>query len=513
MIRESYRQDRVFFVLFALLAALYVAPVLLVRYPPLTDYIAHARIVELWRHADSGAQTLLATEHVAQSWLQPYTGYHIILRGVSALLPLELANKLFLIFYVLALPLSFVYLLSVLGRDRRLALFCFPLIYNSPLIFGLLPQVYALPILVFAIARLIRLLEQPTLRRELMLAALTVLLFFMHLSAFFAFGLAAIVIFFSHIIAASRALQLGLVATTRLAVRRGLFTLPALSVALLWRLTSDVPSYEPVFVDLGVTFSRLFWGIIEIWPDQLDELLLITLFASALLLLMADVGAKDASDGTHTADWAVPAAGFVVLASAFCLPAATAKPVVVWGPNLRVVLPAVLLLLPLLRNSLRGKRALLLVPLLVMVLFHGVQINIRFVRFDRMARHIEPLLAAMKPNRRLLPLSLGAQDYQHNGGALLRLPELYQLRKGGFIPYLRVGGPAIPVRLKRKAPLPQYDLALNFDYKRHGDYDYFLVIWPSRLRSVGALPTAGKNVRLVKKSGRFALFESRCFTK
>jgi hypothetical protein len=115
---------------------------------------------------------------------------------------------------------------------------------------------------------------------------------------------------------------------------------------------------------------------------------------------------------------AVPAAGFVALASASCLPAATAKPVVVWGPNLRMVLPAVLLLLPLLRNSLRGKQALLLVPLLAMVLFHGVQINIRFVRFDRIARHIEPLLAATKTNRRLLPLSLGAQDYQHNGGAL-----------------------------------------------------------------------------------------------
>ena len=78
-----------------------------------------------------------------------------------------------------------------LGADERLALFGVPLFWSQSLLIGFFNYVAALPLLLWALAVAVREAEAPRPARTALLAAASVALFYMHLSAFLLFAPAA----------------------------------------------------------------------------------------------------------------------------------------------------------------------------------------------------------------------------------------------------------------------------------------------------------------------------------
>jgi hypothetical protein len=474
---------------------LFALPVALCTYPPMQDWAAHLRIVELWRSAGDASAGMLGADHATRSWLQPYVGHHLILRGLGALFPLPLAQRLMLVLYALALPLSFLYLLRVAGRDRRYALLSFAFVYNAPLIYGLFPQALSLPLVLAGLALLKRTLDAPTLRREIVLSVVTLAIFLFHFSAFFTFGLAAATIFFAHVWRPQEIL------------RRALFTLPALALALVWVLsTIESEGFVPIWWPLDTNIANFRLGLIEVLHGWVDELALLLVLLTAFLCAL--LPAKKDDPPRRPRDWSFGVAGLVLLVAVFCLPAETKKPAEIWSPNLRLALPAVLLLLTVPRATLGRLRALVFVPLMLGLVLLGATLTSTFSAFDRQARHVETVLAKVPRDRTLLPIIYDAKDGVHQGLPLLHLPELYQLGGGGFVGRELVGGPAAPVKITRPYGAPAWYLPLTFNYQLHGAYDYFLVLWPELPHPPRTFVGAGSNVRLVAHAGRFCLYEN-----
>lgn len=83
-----------------------------------------------------------------------------------------------------ALPFALRSLVRAYRTDERLALLACPLFWCRPVVIGFLPYVAALPVLLFALSLVVRQLREPTRRRACALAALSVLVFYLHISAY-----------------------------------------------------------------------------------------------------------------------------------------------------------------------------------------------------------------------------------------------------------------------------------------------------------------------------------------
>lgn len=490
-VRAFAAEDRLFFAAFLLLSVLFALPLILVSYAPMQDFVAHVRIAEVWRQAGHGA-SLMATEHGTRSWLQPYVGYHLLLRGLGLVLPLLSAQKVLLLLYTLSVPLSFLYLLLSLGRDRRYALLSFGFIYNAPLIYGLFPQALSLPLILVGLGVLRTQMQAPSLRREMLIGALTVALFFFHFAAFFTFGLAAIAVFLCNLV------------RVRDVLRRGLFALPALGLATYWALsTIESHGFIPVYWSITTNLANFRLGLTDILVGGMDEVALLAALFTVVGCLMLPVHRESAKR-----DWAIGVAGMVLCVAVFVLPAGAKAPAYIWAPNLRLALPGVLLLVTIARADLARWRAVILAPALVAFIALAITLTLSFLRFDTEARKIDALIAKIPADKKILPLLYEVGDGVHRGKPYMHLPELYQLRQGGFVAYGFVGGPAAPVFIKHPPAAPIWFMPLTFNYQLHGRYHYFLAIWPEGPQPPKTFVGAGNNVRLVDFSGRFCLYEN-----
>jgi hypothetical protein len=68
----------------------------------------------------------------------------------------------------------------------------------------------------------------------------------------------------------------------------------------------------------------------------------------------------------------------------------------------------------------------------------------------------------------------------------------------------------MPVQFRRPpTPAPFYQNPREFNYAVHGrHYDYFLTVFPAEENIGNSFPGAGANVQLIKKNGRFAVYQN-----
>ena len=86
-------------------------------------------------------------------------------------------------------------------------------------------------------------------------------------------------------------------------------------------------------------------------------------------------------------------------------------------------------------------------------------------------------------------------------------PFLYQVRRGGYMPN-GMFEPMMPVRYSRTVtPAPHPLDPEGFDFREHGRYyDYFIVVF-RHADTYTTFGGAGDRVRLLKSSGRFAVYQ------
>ena len=147
----------------ALLAG--IAPLWLARDLPMVDLPQHLYVLEILRHLHDPGSTF-ATTFASQFRFVPYLGYYAVVGALNVLLPLEVANRIWLTLAVLACPLAVALLLDTLRRPIWPALLAAPLAYNDSFAWGFVNTLMATPLAVATLALFVRALARPAERRR-----------------------------------------------------------------------------------------------------------------------------------------------------------------------------------------------------------------------------------------------------------------------------------------------------------------------------------------------------------
>ncbi len=168
-----------------------VAPLWAGQALPLVDLPQHLHLISVLHRLDD-ASTLYPEVFARRPVLTPYLGYYYAVSLLNWLLPLELANRVFLTAYVAGLPLSLAFLLKSLKRPAWPALAALPFAYGDSFAWGFLNYVAALPLAFLTCGFFVRAIEDAPRRRAwalaLAAALLAVLLF--HVQVFAWLGVA-----------------------------------------------------------------------------------------------------------------------------------------------------------------------------------------------------------------------------------------------------------------------------------------------------------------------------------
>jgi len=169
-------------VLFAALLGLSLVPVWIVRYPPLQDYpdwLLQAQILRRLHDPAFG----FADYYAVLAAPVPNSGSVALIYLFSFLAPIEVAGKLALSVYLLALPLSALYFLRAAQRGRPSAIeFLCPLLaYNYFFYMGYLSYLLGLVLLFLLLGYVWRRWPDPSRANVLVLALGALVLFLVHL--------------------------------------------------------------------------------------------------------------------------------------------------------------------------------------------------------------------------------------------------------------------------------------------------------------------------------------------
>ncbi len=445
----------------ALVAAAFVVPLFLVKYLPLVDLPQHAAQLSIWQHLD---QPGFAGQYEL-NWRTPYLLVYLLARPLLAFASPLLALKIVLVLGVLALPAALLYLLRALDEpiDGWWALLGFPLALSYSFHWGFLNFFLAQGLGVALLAAYLGQLRRPTIGRGLVVAALSILLFYTHALAYaVCIGLA------------------GLLGVVRGGGGRQL-------VARLWPLVVAGPIAASWYLgasQLSPEHRPTVWGIS--WP-RLE-------WATAFLL-------------GHPGDLAAAATGAVLLALPLLalrprrsrrawLPFVVVTLALLFGPHMIfgtaylygrlavfVVPTAFLALSP----SLRGLRPALVRGLVVAVCLTWAALSAtRWLAFDEEARDFDAVVAEIAPGRAVRGIVLARRS------ELVPLAPVYDnfpiyvlAEKGGIAGFSFAGNFLSFARYKAGGKNRVTDLQQmhpeQFDLASEPPYDYYLVRAPAEV--------------------------------
>lgn len=169
-----------------------VAPLWASRALPLVDLPQHLHLISVLHRLDD-ASTIYPEIFARRPELTPYLGYYYLVSLLNWLMPLELANRLFLSAYVAGLPLSLAFLLSSLKRPTWPALLALPFAFGDSFAWGFINYCAAIPLGLTTCGLFVRAIEDTPRRKVwagwLAVLLVLVLLFHVQIFAYLAFAL------------------------------------------------------------------------------------------------------------------------------------------------------------------------------------------------------------------------------------------------------------------------------------------------------------------------------------
>lgn len=142
-----------------------VAPLWASQALPLVDLPQHLHLISVLHRLDDPT-TLYPELFARRPELTPYLGYYYLVSGLSSLLPLELANRVFLSAYVAGLPLSLAFLLQSLKRPTWPALLALPFAYGDSFAWGFINYCTSLPLALLTCGFFVRAIDDEARRRQ-----------------------------------------------------------------------------------------------------------------------------------------------------------------------------------------------------------------------------------------------------------------------------------------------------------------------------------------------------------
>jgi hypothetical protein len=122
-----------------------VAPLWAARAIPLVDLPQHLHLISVLHRLDD-ASTLYPEYFARRPELTPYLGYYYVVSLLNWLMPLELANRVFLTAVIAGLPLSLAFLLRSLSRPGWPALLAMPFAWGDSFAWGFVNYCASLPL-------------------------------------------------------------------------------------------------------------------------------------------------------------------------------------------------------------------------------------------------------------------------------------------------------------------------------------------------------------------------------
>lgn len=511
----------------AVFAALWVTtlvPIWRPRFLPLLDLPNHLSAIAIWhRYADPswGYQRFYNLNLLPL----PYWGYFFPVHMLAYLMPIEVANKVYLSAYALALPAGGALLARQMGRSPWLCVFVFPLVFNMNFAFGFITFCAGMTLLLFALVVLDRFLQSPTRGRGLALFALTTFLYTTHVLPWLFFGVAALILLFCH------GQGHGLRPLRMLAAAAAMLPSVALGVFAFRAAQTAGTHVKPGELDYRASSEALTHGIeqafhrvLATWPADLPYqimLLLALCWVFAMSSGRSDVPPEAARERESMGGGAT-SGGFryrleLVLALACCaavfLPMHLFKPVDLWMIGGRFVSVVVLFAVLLPRGPFvgegSGRRGLLLVPVVLLHVVYAYRLTTQWREFDRRAASVRRLAKRIPRGSSTLTLTLGeltdpSVDYQTV--PYVQFHAYPQFFAGGFEPWVLNTGFPMVRKPGAGLPSPRWKQPQQFRYELHGRYyDYVLIRGEARDHQMFG-PDDGPSAPLVAQDGEWRLY-------
>lgn len=511
-----------FLLAYAVLAPLYLAPLVVTRLLPSFDLPHHLAIADALLKS-AAPDSPYARDFVVGLRPAPFILHFLVLTTLGRVMTLALAARLLVGALVLALPLATARLLTACGRPRFVAVLAFPLVCAMPLHFGFVAFVTALPFLIWTIALAAddRAWHTSPQRTALLLGATSSLLWFSHLEAW-AVGVAA----------ACGAIAVGRRASaTRIAGLAALAPSVALSAWYLIanrveRHASGAPSFiealvrariedlreHSVLTDLVGRLSVLPVHLLRGFVDGTDLVTSRLLWALVLAGLLITAFTPRRLRRAYVSRAALASAAVVLLAY-LGLPHHALPDAYSVYPRFAVVL--LIALLPLLPDV-RPWRPLILnglaLGLMAILAAHALNLRYEYSAFAAEVRDFESLVASAPPNLAAGGLVFDAESAVMDVGGIFTGVPAYVVavrrdaRSSTWLYYC--GFPQMPCRMRDAgaAPLPEPNRPEQFNAQRGLDALQLLYVrgGPSASQIFGARQP---RARLLAQQGRWRLFE------
>jgi len=493
------RTARLVYTLALVLGAL---PLWVSRHLPMVDLPQHLYLISVLHRLDDPT-TLYPQLFAARHALTPYLGYYYLVSALNWLLPLEVANRVFLTAYVVGMPLGLGFLLRSLGRPVWPSLLALPFAYGDSFGWGFVNYCAALPLTLLCCGLFVRALEDTPRRRAwamgLAVCLVAVLLFHVQAFGFLAFGLPWLL--FTTPVPEDAAGR-GLVARLKPRVPALLGVVPGVALFLGWVVLrfGEPPDIQPgaPWKAWGPTFSpqNLAWKGFEqnraellqvlanTFHDGSDRWALYAVGAVALAGWVAGLARPAPSAQGRVARARLLGLGLLALALYFLLPFDIRG--YVYYLNTRYAHLAAALLVatapatvPALRRPLRLAAAACAL-VLAFVMARGYR------AFSHEAAEWESLVAATAPRPRVMGL------VYNPGSRVVRFPvflhgaAVLARARGGVPNFTFASTPHSPLRYPGEVPptFPSEWRPQQMDWATQGTwYDHFLVrgVHPSRV--------------------------------
>ncbi|HEV8722658.1 MAG TPA: hypothetical protein VGW77_18725 [Candidatus Binatia bacterium] len=168
--------------LFGALILLHLVPIWAFQYFPSGDGPTHLDNANIIREYNLPALTTLREYYTINTGISAFWLGHVALASLMSLVPMLVAEKIFLSGYVILLPLSIRYAIrSINVENEAVAFLSLPLIYTYTFHMGFYNFSYSLVMFFFCIGYWIKHRERFGLRHGLTLALISTLLYFFHI--------------------------------------------------------------------------------------------------------------------------------------------------------------------------------------------------------------------------------------------------------------------------------------------------------------------------------------------
>ncbi len=476
-------ESRIFFLIVVMvLLAANLAPLVVTKYLPFSDLMGHQGLLGALAHRGD-PEARIDEYFTIDIRLLPSILYAAFVAVLSEVLSVPVASNLFLaIFCITAVPLAMIYALRSFGKDERLVVLVFPLLYHRCIWFGFVNYVACIPLIVVSLAVLNRVLQDDPplpwvrLRRLLALAVCAVLIVAAHaFGALAFFGLATLL----------------LVASWRrpLAVARAVAAVvPALWYLGRWVLqfTGGKGGSSTVQEILGAAHSikgdfTLFHGwTINGFAGRVDDWALLGLLVSLVGAAAWTIRHRETPAAREGLLWRYRTVilFLVALHAFFALPMEISHPPW-WAVSVRFVPLAWLFAVLALPRATRRVPWRILAPAVLSGLLYGGYLTYDFRTWFRgvetagLDEALDDIPRGVRVHA-LVPDFENERHYRHSPFG--HVVTSYVVRRGGYAVPMMDGTSEVWVRTRPRPPFAFWGLARHFSWSAHGRFwDYFLV--------------------------------------